>query len=133
GCIQDEFATHDSQGHKVNDPWPTLFPSGGFDLDAVGVIHNTSNANIIDKYLTNVMFYPNPVSEYLYISSPVRLKFNSIELIDIFGKSWYLGFRDNSIDKYQPLKINISSLPAGIYMIIMNFDNFSLTRKIFKK
>lgn len=39
GSIADAYATYDSQGHRVNDPWPTPFASGGFDLDAVGVIH----------------------------------------------------------------------------------------------
>ena len=39
GCIQPAYATYDSLGNKVNDPWPTPFNSGGFDLDAVGVIH----------------------------------------------------------------------------------------------
>lgn len=39
GCIDDEYATYDSEGHKVNDPWPTDFHSGGFDLDGVGVIN----------------------------------------------------------------------------------------------
>ncbi len=133
GCIQDEYSTYDSQGHKVNDPWPTLFPSGGFDLDAVGVIHNTSNANVDDLLFSKLLVYPNPVSEYLFISFPVKLKLNSIELFDLLGKPMDIDLQDTSIDKYQPLKINISSLPAGMYMIMMNFDNFSLTRKIFKK
>ena len=39
GCVQDQYARYDSQGHKINDPWPTDFYSGGFDLDAVGVIN----------------------------------------------------------------------------------------------
>ena len=39
GCIQDAYATYDSTGRKVNDPWPTPFTSSGFDLDGVGVIH----------------------------------------------------------------------------------------------
>ncbi len=39
GCIQDAYCTYDSQGHKINDPYPTVFESGGFDLDAVGVVH----------------------------------------------------------------------------------------------
>lgn len=46
GCIQEEYATHDSQGHPVNDPWPTPFASSGFDLDAVGVIHDQTNTPI---------------------------------------------------------------------------------------
>ncbi|MBS1701684.1 MAG: PEP-CTERM sorting domain-containing protein [Armatimonadetes bacterium] len=39
GSIDDAYATYDSFGHKINDPWSTPFASGGFDLDAVGVIH----------------------------------------------------------------------------------------------
>jgi hypothetical protein len=39
GSIDPAYATYDSQGHKVNDPWPTDFDTGGFDLDAVAVLH----------------------------------------------------------------------------------------------
>ena len=39
GSINPAYATFDSQGHKVNDLWPTAFASGGFDLDAVGVLN----------------------------------------------------------------------------------------------
>lgn len=39
GNINDQFCTYDSQGNKVNDPWPTPFNSSGFDLDAVAVIN----------------------------------------------------------------------------------------------
>ena len=34
-----EWSSMDSIGNKINDPWPTPFDTGGFDLDAVGVIH----------------------------------------------------------------------------------------------
>jgi hypothetical protein len=36
---ENSYASNDSQGHQINDPWPTNFPTGGFDLDAVGIIH----------------------------------------------------------------------------------------------
>jgi len=39
GSLDDAYATYDSQAHKVNDPWSSPFASGGFDLDAVGVLH----------------------------------------------------------------------------------------------
>ena len=39
GSIADGYCTYDSLGNKINDPWPTAFASGGFDLDAVGVMH----------------------------------------------------------------------------------------------
>ncbi|MFP4433248.1 MAG: DUF4465 domain-containing protein [Phycisphaerae bacterium] len=39
GSIDDAYATYDVLGNKVNDPWSTPFGSSGFDLDAIGVIH----------------------------------------------------------------------------------------------
>ena len=39
GSINAALGTEDSLGNRVNDPYPTAFASGGFDLDAVGVIH----------------------------------------------------------------------------------------------
>jgi hypothetical protein len=44
GSIKPEYATLDSQGNPINDPWPTTFPTGGFDLDAVGVIHEETGS-----------------------------------------------------------------------------------------
>ena len=45
GCIDPDFATFDSEGHIVNEPFPTPFNSGGFDLDGVAVI----NANVLNE------------------------------------------------------------------------------------
>ena len=39
GSIDPLYATHDSVGNIVNDPWPTPTASSGFDLDAIGVIN----------------------------------------------------------------------------------------------
>ncbi|MFT7592087.1 MAG: hypothetical protein ACI9UJ_002016, partial [bacterium] len=36
GSLNDSFASVDINGNKVNDPWPTDFASGGFDIDAIG-------------------------------------------------------------------------------------------------
>jgi hypothetical protein len=39
GSITDGFGSPDSEGVLINDPWPTPFASGGFDLDAVAVLN----------------------------------------------------------------------------------------------
>ena len=39
GSLNSVYATYDALGNKINDPFATPFPSSGFDLDAVGVIH----------------------------------------------------------------------------------------------
>ena len=39
GSINPLYGTVDSLGNLINDPWPTTFGTGGFDLDAVGVMN----------------------------------------------------------------------------------------------
>lgn len=39
GTINPDFARRDTAGRIINDPWPTDFFTGGFDLDAIGVFH----------------------------------------------------------------------------------------------
>lgn len=39
GSVDANWGSKDHLGNLINDPWPTPFPSSGFDLDAVGVIH----------------------------------------------------------------------------------------------
>jgi len=40
GNIDSSFASVDHNGTIINDPWPSNFPQGGFDLDAVGIINS---------------------------------------------------------------------------------------------
>lgn len=39
GSIDPSLGSRDSRGHLINDPYATPFATGGFDLDAVGVLH----------------------------------------------------------------------------------------------
>ncbi|MFH1320790.1 MAG: hypothetical protein ABII90_09085, partial [Bacteroidota bacterium] len=68
GNIDNAYTTYDSQGNKVNDPWPTAFPSGGFDLDAVGLIHfNYINEVHGQKSNIYITAYPNPASSNIFL------------------------------------------------------------------
>ncbi|HAW18678.1 MAG TPA: secretion protein [Flavobacteriales bacterium] len=46
GNIDPSFASVDFNGTIINDPWPSNFPQGGFDLDAVGVINSRIPLNV---------------------------------------------------------------------------------------
>lgn len=39
GTVAPAFGAPDSLGNFVNDPYPTAFASGGFDLDGIAVLH----------------------------------------------------------------------------------------------
>ncbi len=75
GSIQNQYCTRDANLNKINDPWPTSFGSGGFDLDAVGVIHQQS-VSVKEFNMPLVTVYPNPVSDLLTIQNSSNKAYN---------------------------------------------------------
>lgn len=67
GSLDTLFGTRDHFGNKINEIYPTPFPSGGFDLDAVGAIH-IHPTGIQEYHLKQVSFYPNPAKDFIRIS-----------------------------------------------------------------
>lgn len=88
GSLQNDYVTRDSKGNKINDPWPTPFPSSGFDLDAVGVIHQntTVGTDELENFAAHTHFFPNPcqVNSFLQVKSDLSIK--HIQLLDLQGK-----------------------------------------------
>ena len=133
GCIQDDFATFDSQGNKINDPWSTPFPSGGFDLDAVGVIHNTENMMIDGNVMTETRVFPNPVptnTDVIQVSFPIEVhlfKYSINSLDGVVIKS------DNQLDvSVNRLIINTTLLKHGLYILKIETGNGMIIKKIVK-
>src|SRR5690606_20268046 len=55
----------DALGRVINDPYPTNFPTGGFDLDAVAVLQQTAGINPVQT--AEVEVYPNPATDLIQI------------------------------------------------------------------
>ncbi|MEJ6588960.1 MAG: T9SS type A sorting domain-containing protein [Crocinitomicaceae bacterium] len=65
GCIAPTFSSYDSEGNTINDPYPTNFDSGGFDLDAIGIMNSLDLSIEENKFKAGV--FPNPVKDILYL------------------------------------------------------------------
>ncbi len=89
GSVDSLYATYDSYGRTINDPWPTAFEQGGFDLDAIGVMHQ--NPLSIEEH-SEVFIYPNPVSmeSSLLFNSPYPIE--NVKLIDALGRVQNIDF-----------------------------------------
>ena len=92
GNITDSLASYDSEGNKINDPWPTPYHSCGFDLDAVGVIHFAGKQSIytINNKQEAIQVFPNPVTPEKPLSlhnngTPVH--YLSVSMLDFSGKT----------------------------------------------
>lgn len=66
GAINGSHVSLDADGQAINDPYPTPFPSGGFDLDAVGVIHQY--VGLTESKKGNWTLYPNPTKGILHVT-----------------------------------------------------------------
>jgi hypothetical protein len=111
GSLDPRYCSRDALGRKVADPWPTPFPSGGFDLDAVGAIHFVP-AGINENKQAEVKLYPQPASGKVWIknyeNSVTEVRFTSLD-----GKLVMKQIEaDGSID--------LSGLSAGYYTIELN-------------
>lgn len=124
GSITKQYATYDKNNNKVNDPWPTPYPSCGFDLDAVGIINqHIAGINQIMDITNQIKIYPNPASNSLHISSAGNII--RVEITNIVGECVKQLKIQNS-----DISIDVSDLENGIYFLQLNGNSGNTTKKI---
>ena len=122
GSINPDYATYDSQGNIVNDPWPTAFHSSGFDLDGIGVINNSMNTSINENSVLQVSLYPNPTKDILYISSSeniIQCRILSMDGREIHSET---PFSSSFV-------VNMQNFPFATYLVVLVSEKYS---KIFR-
>lgn len=114
GSIDPQYASRDKDDRIINAPYPSNFPSGGFDLRAVGVLHSNQPSSV--QALASVLqlrLYPNPATDYLAIASNGKALLR-YRLTDISGRQLTEGrFRGNT-------RIDVHTLKAGLYFILLD-------------
>lgn len=107
-------ASLDKDGNKVNDPYPTPFITGGFDLDAVGAIYVKGQwpSSVAETSNTQTLtISPNPATDVIHVTGS-KLTQGIVMLADATGRT--LQQYDIS---HSTLRINISSLQSGVYFL----------------
>lgn len=112
GDVDGDHTTLDGTGMPVNDPFPTPFHSGGFDLDAVGILNGT--LGIKDQHNDLLSIAPNPTSGLLTVNAPKR---GTLRLIDVNGKQ-VLEIEHNNITS-----LDLSNWNAGIYVLQLTSED----------
>ncbi len=108
GSINEQYGSFDSQGNIINDPFPTPFETGGFDLDAIGVIHSFVG---IKESPNTFKIFPNPAKEKATIIFD-NLSEKTIQLIDLNGVIVFqLKSKSNQID------LDLFRYSKGVYIL----------------
>ncbi|MCA0425918.1 MAG: T9SS type A sorting domain-containing protein [Bacteroidetes bacterium] len=86
GSLNPAYGSRDAAGSLINDPWPTPFPSSGFDLDAIVAIHQIVIDNVSEINRPSFSVYPNPVQQQGTLGLQGLTKTVQLELFDWQGK-----------------------------------------------
>jgi hypothetical protein len=109
-------ASHDAAGRVINDPYPTPFPTGGFDLDGVGVINSTAPAGIaLPDGDRPFRMYPVPTQDRLYIEGMAGNW--SYRICRTDGAVVAAGQENGNA------AVSVGALAAGVYFISVTGEN----------
>jgi len=123
GSLDSLYANFDSQGRIINEPFPTPFSSGGFDLDAVGILHLATSIQS-SKNESEFKIYPNPAQDFI---SVITQEAGRIEVYSAQG----LLLKEAVINKGAN-RLDISSLPQGVYFIVVISNDSRIVRRLIK-
>lgn len=121
GTINPLYASHDSLGNIVNDPYSTPYATGGFDLNGVGVINQKTLLSAKSFNLNSVALYPNPASDVVYLDTDQQ---SSILIYDMGGNV------RKKLPAAQYNEVQVSDLNPGIYLFEITIDDKKTTKRI---
>lgn len=144
GSMDSKYASYDSRGVKINDPWPTPFSSSGFDLDAVALLNPSTVKVGINHSHENDGFriYPNPAESYIHLQVPGGITIHGIEVYNTSGMLCHQvvnahglitkqGHQELNVDGNGYVSFDVSNWNPGMYFLKVSYDrqhtrNFSV-------
>lgn len=120
GAISGHVTT-DQFGAIINDPYPTAFESGGFDLEAIGIINGT--LGLTDQEALHVQACPNPVTDHLQVT------LNGEAILYLYSPDGRLLL---STDHIHSSFISMENLAAGMYQLQLVQNGKQQTLNILK-
>lgn len=78
-----------------------------------------------DNLVANV--FPNPAKDEINFILETPVNINQIEIFDLLGRNIFISHQN--IKRYSDsIKIDISTLPTGVYYCMIKSDNFDFTQ-----
>lgn len=114
GSIDPQYGTYDAFGHLINDPFPTVTYSAGFDLDGVAVMNDA--VGIREVQSTALSLYPNPANHSAVVSFEAQAQRTTAILYDMTGRAVVSIPVEAGATT---ITLNTATLANGVYMFHM--------------
>ncbi|MBM77385.1 MAG: cell surface protein [Crocinitomicaceae bacterium] len=131
GSIDYNYCSYDGSNNKINDPWPTPFASSGFDLEAIGVIHEQPAGLILSENIYNIR-YNNPFNKSIELS--FEYEFKELTKITMYNSNGSIIKQLNHLTNngLNNLKINTCNMSNGFYILNIESKYQSKNIKLIK-
>lgn len=124
GTINPLYASYDMNNAPINDPYPTEFGNGGFDLDAVGVIHqNPVSVFEIENTLV-LSILPNPCNDKIVLRTNLKENY-LITLCDMKGNNIYKNLVTDASHV-----VPVTHIPEGVYVVTISTSSAIFNKKL---
>lgn len=124
GSVDPAFGSRDGEGNLINDPWPTPFPSSGFDLDAIGVIYDQRFSVLAESSTCSCRLFPNPFTNFIRVSSETVCE---VAFYDALGKMIL------TRTVYPGELVNTALLNPGLFVVKIKSNREVWTRRVLKQ
>lgn len=121
GSIDPQWGSMDQYGHLINDPYPTPFESGGFDLDGVGIIHQKVLG--IKDLQMYAEVTPNPFHDQIKITAAGDFQYS------LYSTDGTLVSTDNATDFCY---LQVSHLENGVYFLELRIGENIIIKQLVK-
>jgi hypothetical protein len=113
GSINRELGSMDAMGNMVNDPYPTPFPGGGFDLNAVAVLNSNKPVSVNTNAAGEIQLqvFPNPATRELNIQVPLANATTFFQILDLSGRILKQGKFTGAT------RVDLQQFAAGLYIL----------------
>ena len=125
GSIDPQYGSYDAFGHLVNDPFPTVSRSGGFDLEGVCVL-NQNITGIEEVSESSMKLYPNPANNKARLTIAPQANRNEAVLYDVTGRKVVAYTVEAGATG---IELNTSTLANGVYMLRLGSEVMKLIVK----
>ncbi len=104
--------------------------SAAFGWAAIDSFNVTAPLGVEDNSLkTKFDIYPNPASDLLSIANFEGIRINGVTMTDLNGRV----VKRNAYSAVEDVEVNVSDLASGVYLLNIETDLGSVTKKIMKK